>query len=136
MHNAVGTIDHGLSASHQEARMTDRGDGAQQLVLTLEEALELVTFLVSSAEICLHEPRFYGTFRLVDGASRLIDRVLQHGENQSTAFLTAFKQEIDANKAAMMSDRDTYYAFLRALPAPAAAELKRLRAGSILEVPS
>jgi hypothetical protein len=97
------------------------------LVLTEEEALEIITFLVSSAEICLHEPVYYGTFRLVDGASRLMGAMLEHDPPRTGDFLRSFKAEIDARKTAMMWDREAYYAFLRAIPALAAAELKRLR---------
>jgi len=97
------------------------------LVLSEEQALEIITFLVSSAEICLHEPVYYGTFRLVDGASRLMGAMLEHDPPETGAFLRAFKAEIDAKKTAMMWDRETYYEFLRSIPALAAAELKRVR---------
>jgi hypothetical protein len=97
------------------------------LVLTEEEALEIITFLVSSAEICLHEPIYYGTFRLVDGASRLMGAMLEHDPPQTGDFLRSFKAEIDAKKTSMMWDREAYFEFLRAIPALAAAELKRLR---------
>src|SRR5215210_2031547 len=99
----------------------------KKLVLTEEQALEIITFLVSSAEICLHEPVYYGTFRLVDGASRLVGAMLEHDPPETGEFLRAFKAEIDAKKTSMMWDKDTYYQFLRSIPALAAAELKRLR---------
>lgn len=97
------------------------------LILSEEEALEIITFLVSSAEICLHEPIYYGTFRLIDGASRMIGYLLEHDPPRTAEFLRGFKAEIDANKTLMMWDREAYYAFLRQIPAKAAAELKRLR---------
>ena len=55
--------------------MSERSAGSA-LVLSEEQALELITFLVSAAEICLHEPIYYGTFRLIDGASRLMGMLL------------------------------------------------------------
>ncbi len=107
--------------------MTETKPGSD-LVLSEEQALEIITFLVSSAEICLHEPIYYGTFRLVDGASRMIGYLLEHDPPRTAEFLRGFKDEIDANKTLMMWDRESYYAFLRGIPAKAAAELKRLRA--------
>src|SRR3954451_4351551 len=101
-------------------------DGTK-LVLTEEQALELITFMTSAAEICLHEPIYYGTFRLVDGASRLMGKILGHNPPAIGAFLESFKTEIDANKTAMMWDREAYYEFLRQIPAKAATEPKRVR---------
>jgi hypothetical protein len=98
-----------------------------KLVLTEEQALELITFLTSAAEICLHEPIYYGTFRLVDGASRLMGMLLENAPETSAAFFESYKAEIDANKTQMMWDREAYYDFLRRIPATAAAELKRVR---------
>jgi hypothetical protein len=107
--------------------MTEAGHSDGDLVLSEEQALEIITFLVSSAEICLHEPIYYGTFRLIDGASRMIGYLLEHDPPRTAEFLRDFKAEIDANKTLMMWDRESYYAFLREIPAKAAAELKRLR---------
>lgn len=102
-------------------------DAGKKLVLTEEQALEIITFLVSSAEICLHEPIYYGTFRLVDGASRLMGLMLENNPTTSGEFLKAYKDEIDTHKTSMMWDREAYYDFLRRIPATAAAELKRVR---------
>jgi hypothetical protein len=106
--------------------MTDAPNG-KALVLTEEQALELITFLVSAAEICLHEPTYYGTFRLIDGASRLMGMMLENDPPASGEFFRAYKAEIDANKTSMMWDREGYYDFLRRIPSKAAAELKRVR---------
>ena len=65
--------------------MSEAHPNGQALVLTEEQALELITFLVSAAEICLHEPVYYGTFRLVDGASRLMGMLLEHAPPTSGA---------------------------------------------------
>lgn len=102
------------------------GEG-EALVLSEEEALEIINFLLCSAEICLHEPIYYGTFRLLDGVSRLIGYLLDHDPPRTGAFLRELKAEIDANKTAMMWDRPAYYEFLRRLPTKSSAALKRLR---------
>lgn len=106
--------------------MSDQSQTSGPL-LTEEQALEIITFLVSSAEICLHEPRYYGTFRLIDGASRLIGKMLENNPKLSSGFLAEYKATIDSQKTQMMFDRERYYQFLREIPADAAAELKRVR---------
>ena len=95
-------------------------------VLTEEQALDLLMFLVSSAEICTVEPTYYGTFRLIDAASRLMGHMLEHDPARSADFLRRFKTELDTKKAWMMWDREAYYDFLRSAPAEVAAEVKRL----------
>ena len=96
------------------------------MVLTEEQAFDLHAFLVSSAEISLVEPTYYGSFRLVDAASRLMGFMLEHDPERSRELLQRFKEEVDAKKVWMMWDREAYYDFLRGAPAVVAAELKRL----------
>jgi hypothetical protein len=105
----------------------DAQSAGQTLILTEEQALELITFLTSAAEICLLEPVYYGTFRLVDGASRLMGMILENNPTTSAEFFERFKADIDANKVKMLADKDGYYDFLRRVPGDAAAELKRVR---------
>lgn len=103
------------------------GDQAgAQGVLTEEQALQLIAFLTSAAEISIHEPTYYGTFRLIDGASRLINYMLENEATRSTEFLRELKTELDTKKVWMMWDREAYFDFLRATPAVVAAEVKRL----------
>jgi len=97
---------------------------SERLVLSEDEGFELLAFLCCSAEISLHEPTYYGTFRLIDAASRLIGHMLDH-DRADAAFLRRFKDEIDTKKTWMMWDREAYYAFLREAPAEIAAELRR-----------
>jgi hypothetical protein len=99
-----------------------RGSG----VLTEEEAMQVIAFLVSAAELCIKEPTYYGTFRLVDAASRLIGFMLEHDPPRTGEFLRRFKEELDTKKVWMMWDRDAYFAYLRSAPAQVAAEVKRL----------
>lgn len=95
-------------------------------VLTEEQALQLIAFLTSAAEISIHEPTYYGTFRLIDGASRLINSMLENDPQRSAEFLRELKTELDTKKVWMMWDREAYFDFLRATPAMVAAEVKRL----------
>ena len=96
-----------------------------QMVLTEDQAFDLLAFLFSAAEICLVEPTYYGTFRLVDAASRLMGYMLEHNPERSGEFLRRFKEEVDTKKAWMMWDREAHYDFLRSAPAVVAAEVKR-----------
>ena len=84
-----------------------------QLALSKREAIELMTYLVASAECCTREPLYYGTFRLLDGASRLAGYILDRQTTPNDAWLTDFKAEIDEKKAWMMSDREGYVKFLQ-----------------------
>jgi hypothetical protein len=84
-----------------------------KLVVSEDEAYELLAHLVSSAEICTFEPYHYGTFRLLDAASRLMESMLRHDSNGDRAWLQAFKQEVDEKKVWMMWDREGYFQFLR-----------------------
>jgi hypothetical protein len=94
--------------------------------LTEEQALQMIAFLTSAAEISIHEPTYYGTFRLIDAASRMIDMMLENETPRSEQFLRELKTEIDTKKVWMMWDRDAYFDFLRATPGQVAAEVKRL----------
>jgi hypothetical protein len=110
-----------------------KGAAGKKLVLTEEQALEIITFMVSSAEICLHEPIYYGTFRLTDGASRLIGMILENNPETSGEFFKEYKDEIDLHKMKMIADREGYYEFLRHNATKAAAELKRVRELGVAE---
>jgi Family of unknown function (DUF6092) len=86
---------------------------ADKLVVSEDEAYELLAHLVSSAEICTFEPYHYGTFRLLDAASRLMESMLRHDSNGNSVWLRAFKAEVDEKKVWMMWDREGYFRFLR-----------------------
>lgn len=102
---------------------------SERLVVSEEEAYELLAHLVASAELCIREPYYYGTFRLIDAASKLMGFMLQHDVDGSRAWLESFKGEIDAKKEWMMWDREGYFAFLEGATGTVAAELKRRVAG-------
>ncbi len=97
---------------------------ADKLVVSEDEAYALLAHLVSSAEICTFEPYYYGTFRLLDAASRLMESMLQHDTNGNREWLRAFKQEVDEKKVWMMWDREGYFRFLREAGGKVAEALK------------
>lgn len=97
--------------------------GAAPAALTREQAMQLIAYLTSSAEISLQEPVHYGTLRLVDATSRLIGFMLENGEPDETGFFRALKDEIDVKKLWAMWDQPAYFQFLRETPAKVAAEM-------------
>jgi len=94
-------------------------------VVSEDEAFELLVFLVTSARGCVDEPKLYGTFRLVDAASKLIGFVLGNHPEQSEGFLRDLKQEIDGRKLSLMTDLKEYVEFLSDTTQKVAQELRR-----------
>ncbi len=100
-------------------------NGEPMLNLTEEQALDMLAFLASAAEISLHEPTYYGSFRLIDAASRLMGALIESNPELADSFMPAWKADIDTRKVWMMWDRPAFYAFLKESPATVAAEIKR-----------
>jgi hypothetical protein len=92
--------------------------------LTEKQALDMLAFLASAAEISLHEPTYYGTFRLIDAASRMMGYLLESNPELAESFMPEWKADIDQRKVWMMWDRPAYYQFLKETPAVIAAEVK------------
>jgi len=95
------------------------------MVLSEDAAFELLVFLITSARGCVDEPKLYGTFRLVDGASKLIGFVLENHPQRSEGFLRDLKEEIDERKLSLMTDREGYIEFLSDITRKVGQELKR-----------
>ncbi|MFM9107709.1 MAG: DUF6092 family protein [Chloroflexota bacterium] len=95
------------------------------LKLTEKQALDLLAYLASSAEISLHEPTYYGTFRLIDAASRLMGALLESNPDLAESFMPEWKADIDTRKVWMMWDRPAYFQFLKESPAVIAGEIRR-----------
>lgn len=86
------------------------------VVLTQAQADELISFLLSSAEITIKEPIHYGTLRLVDAVSRIIGFMEANGAVGEGDYLADLKAEIDVKKLWAMWDKPAYYQFLRETP--------------------
>ncbi|HET9659010.1 MAG TPA: DUF6092 family protein [Thermomicrobiales bacterium] len=89
---------------------------SQPVVLTRDQADELISFLLSSAEITLKEPIHYGPLRLVDAVSRMIGFMEANGAVVDGDFLASLKDEIDIKKQWCMWDKPGFYDFLRQTP--------------------
>jgi hypothetical protein len=75
-----------------------------------DRVYELLAHLVASAEICVVEPHYYGSFRLIDAAAKLAATMLDCGLGDP--WLADLAAELDRSKVLMMSDRPAFYAYL------------------------
>ena len=102
---------------------------SQRTVVSEEALYEVLAFLFSSAHILVNEPHLYGTFRLIDGASRLIGFALESGQLGEEEFLCRLKEDVDERKFLLMTDEDTYFQLLEESTRAMAKEMKK-RAGA------
>ena len=102
---------------------------SQRMVLSEDGLYEALSFLVSSAHLCVDEPKTYGTFRLIDAACRLIGLALESGGLVDDQFLREFKEDAYKGKLLMMRDEEGYFQFLEDATQKMAVEMKR-RAGA------
>jgi hypothetical protein len=102
---------------------------ADRMVVSEEDFYELLSFMVTSAHLSVEEPELYGSFRLIDGACRLIEFALESGQLGDEQFVREFKEYVDSRKDWMMTDEPGYLRFLEEATGKLAAELKRQAAG-------
>ncbi len=98
------------------------------LVLSEDEALELLAFLVSAARLLLDEPVDYGPMRLLSAAQRLSGAAAPRASEATRAVLQGLAEEIPRGLRGRIQDRDGYAAFVDEACRTVAAELAR-RAG-------
>ena len=96
----------------------------QRITIAEDDVFELLAFLATSARLCVDEPKLYGTFRLVDGASRLLGFVLKSDQMEDRQSLQQLKDEIDEKKFLLTTDQEEYLNFLDDLTRKVARELK------------
>jgi hypothetical protein len=111
----------------KNSSLEKKGEGSvhSDLVVSEDEAWELLAHLFASAELCTFEPIYYGPFRLIDAASRLMGFMLSHDKSADTAWLEEFRDEVNQKKHWMMYDRPGYFQFLNEVTGKLATELKR-----------
>lgn len=66
----------------------------QRLVLSEQEVIELLAYLITSARGLLHEEKDYGPLRLLNAAQRLSNLALPRASDQTALFLTMLTEEI------------------------------------------
>lgn len=97
----------------------------QRMVVPEEGLYEVLAFLFSSAHILVNEPHLYGTFRLIDGASRLMGFALESGQLEDEEFLRELKEDVDEKKFLLMTDEKTYFDLLERSTRAMAREMKK-----------
>jgi hypothetical protein len=97
----------------------------RELVVSADEVLELIAYLLASAELCMSEPYNYGSFRLLDGASRLAGYAISSDGARDSAWLRELRGEIDEHKGLLMWDRQAYVAYLHDVMGKVADRIKR-----------
>ncbi|MCY3653278.1 MAG: DUF6092 family protein, partial [bacterium] len=78
--------------------------------------------LVTSARLNLDEKPIYGAFRMIEGASRLIEATEDLTGGEADGFLTEIQAEIEQNKARMTVDKPGFREWLAYLAARLATE--------------
>lgn len=87
--------------------------------------LEYIAYLASSARNSIEEPHIYGSFRLIDAISRLIDLINYIPSIKEDQFLKELKEYIDTKKYVMMFNTQEYLAFLDEVVLRVVRELKK-----------
>ncbi|MBI4277493.1 MAG: hypothetical protein HY660_03465 [Armatimonadetes bacterium] len=95
------------------------------LVLSEEEAIELLAFLVTAARCLLDEPVDYGPLRLLRAAELLCRRVEPRSSEERRQIFRRLAEEIPPNMARRQGDPAGYLAFLDASCRLIAGELMR-----------
>jgi hypothetical protein len=92
--------------------------------MTDEQLFEFILYLVSCSRLTLDELPVYGSFRLIEGASRLIEAT-----GTGDAFLRESREAIERQKLLMIDDRAGYEAWLTELLREFATEATRRNMG-------
>jgi uncharacterized protein DUF6092 len=95
--------------SEQGARPNPSAEGGP----SLWDALDLLAYLVTAADLCRREPLHYGMFRLLDGASRLARALELAGAAAERPWIAELRQRIDADKELLMWDRPAFERLLQ-----------------------
>jgi len=70
------------------------------------DIIKLISYMIVSAKGLVREPKLYGSFRLLDSISRLVDILRKYG--LATDEMLKIKAEIDGRKVILMSSREEF----------------------------
>ena len=93
--------------------------------LPARDALALLAYLVTSADLCTHEPFHYGMFRLTDGAGRLARALADSDVADGRPWLGELHRSIEEHKELLMWDLPAFEQFLHDTAATVAANMKQ-----------
>ena len=97
--------------------------------VSVSDALDLLAYLVTSADLCTREPLHYGMFRLLDAAARLAGGLEAGGAALERPWISDLRRRIDENKELLMWDQPAFERFLHANAATLAGDLTADQAG-------
>jgi hypothetical protein len=92
--------------------------------LPVEDALGLLAYLVSCAELCTYEPWHYGQLRLIDAANRLARSLAESEAGADRPWLGELQASIQGKLELVLRDMPEFQRFLRETPRIVAAELR------------
>jgi hypothetical protein len=92
--------------------------------LPVDDALALLAYLVTCAELCTYEPWHYGQLRLIDAAGRLSRALAESGAARDRPWLADLQRSIEEKKELVMWDFTGFQKFLRETPKTVAAKLR------------
>jgi hypothetical protein len=84
----------------------------ERMVISEDDFFDMLSFMVSSAHLAVDEPDLYGSFRLIDGACRLIEFALKSGQLEDDGFVREFMEYAGTKKELMSTDEPAYIEFL------------------------
>lgn len=97
----------------------------QTTALTHDEALELLAYLVASAQNCLSESPDYGVFRLISAAERLARTWKARCSGETSSLLDSLATRTGPEAAARDLDPQAFQDFLAEMCREVAREIKR-----------
>jgi hypothetical protein len=87
-------------------------EGSTEPADSVAGSLDLLAYLVTSADLCTREPLHYGMFRLIDAAGRLAALLEASGEAIRRPWISELQESIQQNKESIMWDREEFERFL------------------------
>lgn len=99
--------------------------GDSSFVISEQQAVEFLAFLVTSARGLVDEPQDYGTMRLLDAAERFSHLMLPQASGGVAALLKMLSDETPAWQGERRHDPEGYVAFMDECCRAVARELKR-----------
>jgi hypothetical protein len=78
----------------------------QRYLFSEQNIFDFLSFLVSSARLCLDEPEYYPILRLIDGARRLIHMVIDKEGLEERASLDNMLIKLDTSMEYVETDYD------------------------------
>ncbi len=106
----------------------------EPVILTEDQAFDLLAFMLATAELNTTEPRGYATRRLIEASEQLAAAMASQSNSQSSKWLIEFRETLASALASRSADPDEFISFVRSITGEIAGELKRRSLASDREV--